>query len=100
MLLLADRIADTEPTAIRTHLGAIFVSLELSRSAWLITSRSPGNGGKRWRQAGAAGECGCDVEVCGPAAEGVWADRQELPDHYDPGGGAGRVLAAPRAAAG
>lgn len=25
------------PTAIRTDLGAIFVSLELSRSIWLIT---------------------------------------------------------------
>jgi hypothetical protein len=31
-----------EPTAIRTNLGAIFVSLELSRSTWLITSVSPG----------------------------------------------------------
>jgi transposase len=31
-----------EPTAIRTNLGAIFVSLELSRSTWLITSLSPG----------------------------------------------------------
>jgi transposase len=30
------------PTAIRTDLGAIFVSLELSRSRWLITSLSPG----------------------------------------------------------
>ncbi len=26
------------PTAIRVDLGAIFVSLELSRSTWLITS--------------------------------------------------------------
>ena len=34
------------PTAIRTDLGAIFVSLELSRSAWLITSLSPGSGDK------------------------------------------------------
>jgi transposase len=31
-----------EPTAIRTDLGAIFVSLELSRSLWLVTSISPG----------------------------------------------------------
>src|SRR5258708_2919818 len=31
--------------AIRTDLGAI-VSLELSRSAWLITSLSPGAGGR------------------------------------------------------
>lgn len=32
------------PTAVRTDLGAIFVSLELSRSTWLVTSLSPGNG--------------------------------------------------------
>lgn len=40
---------DHEPegqTAIRTDLGAIFVSLELSRSSWLITSLSPGGGEK------------------------------------------------------
>lgn len=37
----------SEPfTAIRTDLGAIFVSLELSRSSWLITSLSPGGGEK------------------------------------------------------
>jgi transposase len=34
------------PTAIRADLGAIFVSLELSRSTWLITSLSPGSGEK------------------------------------------------------
>ena len=33
-------------TAIHTDLGAIFVSLELSRSSWLITSLSPGRGEK------------------------------------------------------
>jgi transposase len=32
--------------AIRTDLGAIFVSMELSRSVWLITSLSPGAGEK------------------------------------------------------
>src|SRR4051795_5674237 len=31
-----------EQIAIRTDLGAIFVSLELSRATWLITSLSPG----------------------------------------------------------
>jgi transposase len=35
-----------EPTAIRTNLGAIFASLELSRSTWLITPLSPGAGEK------------------------------------------------------
>ncbi|EIM30741.1 IS110 family RNA-guided transposase [Microvirga lotononidis] len=34
------------PTAIQINLGAIFVSLELSRSLWLITSLSPGAGEK------------------------------------------------------
>src|SRR6202140_5202239 len=40
--------------AIRTDLGAIFVSMELSRRAWLITSLSPGGGekmSKHWVQA-------------------------------------------------
>src|SRR4051794_39139380 len=32
--------------AIRTDLGAIFVSIELSRRTWLITSLSPGAGEK------------------------------------------------------
>ena len=31
---------------LRTDLGAVFVSLELSRSTWLITSLSPGSGEK------------------------------------------------------
>ena len=35
-----------EQTATRANLAAIFVSLELSRSAWLITSLSPGGGDK------------------------------------------------------
>ena len=42
MNVVADK---SEPlTAIHTDLGAIFVSLELSRSSWLITSLSPGGG--------------------------------------------------------
>jgi transposase len=42
-------------TAIRTDLGAIFVSLELSRSSWLVTSLSPGGGekmSKHWVRGG------------------------------------------------
>jgi transposase len=35
-----------DQTAIRTDLGAIFVSLELSRSTWLVASLSPGDGEK------------------------------------------------------
>src|SRR5260221_333025 len=44
-------------TAIRTDLGAIFVSLELSRSTWLITSLSPGGGEKMSKHS----VRGCDV---------------------------------------
>ena len=42
--------------AIRTDLGAIFVSLELSRSTWLITSLSPGAGEKMSKHAVPAGD--------------------------------------------
>jgi len=44
-----------EPAAIQTHIGAIFISLELSRSKWLITSLVPGGGqrmSKHWVEAG------------------------------------------------
>jgi transposase len=44
MQVAADRVA--APAAIRTDLAAIFVSLELSRSRWVITSLSPGGGEK------------------------------------------------------
>ena len=37
--------------AIRTDLGAIFVSMELSRRTWLITSLSPGAGEKMSKHA-------------------------------------------------
>ena len=42
--------------AIRTDLGAIFVSLELSRSTWLITSLSPGTGEKMSKHSVAAAD--------------------------------------------
>jgi hypothetical protein len=44
MQVIADR--PEAPSAIRTNLGAIFASLELSHSTWLITSLSPGSGEK------------------------------------------------------
>lgn len=44
MPIVADKLPAT--AIIRTDLGAIFVSLELSRSTWLITSLSPGAGEK------------------------------------------------------
>src|SRR5271157_5174671 len=44
------------PTAIQTNLAAIFVSLELSRKTWLITSLSPGAGEKMSKHSVPAGD--------------------------------------------
>ena len=41
MFMTSDQLA--APAAIRIDLGAIFVSLELSKSTWLVTSLSPGS---------------------------------------------------------
>ncbi len=53
--MLLDHPSDG-PTAIRTQFGAIFVSLELSRSNWLITSLSPGKGEKMSKHNVTAGD--------------------------------------------
>ena len=44
------------PAAIRTDLGAIFVSMELSKSTWLITSLSPGAGERMSKHVVPAGD--------------------------------------------
>lgn len=44
------------PTAIRVQFAAIFVSLELSRKTWLITSLSPGKGEKMSKHSVTAGD--------------------------------------------
>jgi transposase len=49
-----------KPAAIRIDLGAIFVSLELSRSIWLVTSLSPGSSGKMSKHA----VSGATLPVC------------------------------------
>ncbi|HEX2148083.1 MAG TPA: IS110 family transposase [Pseudorhizobium sp.] len=54
MLVAADRPA--APAAIRTDLGAIFVSLELSKSTWLVTSLSPGSGERMSKHAVRGGD--------------------------------------------
>ena len=54
MQIITDR--PQAPTAIRTDLGAIFVSLELSRSTWLITSLSPGGGEKMSKHTVSSGD--------------------------------------------
>jgi len=43
-------------TTIRTDLGAIFVSLELSRTSWLLTSLSPGDGERMSKHALRSGD--------------------------------------------
>jgi transposase len=56
MRVIADRTET--PSAIRSDLGAIFVSMELSRSTWLITSLSPGGGEKMSKHGMPAGDIG------------------------------------------
>jgi transposase len=51
--MLHDHLKD--PIAIRAQFGAIFVSLELSRKTWLITSLSPGKGEKMSKHGVTAG---------------------------------------------
>jgi transposase len=53
--MLLDHPSDG-PTAIRTQFGAIFVSLELSRSTWLVTSLSPGHSEKMSKHSVKAGD--------------------------------------------
>jgi transposase len=54
MQFAADRLE--APTAIRTDLGAIFISLELSRSSWVVTSLSPGGGEKMSKHTARGGD--------------------------------------------
>jgi transposase len=54
MQIIADR--PEAASAIRSDLGAIFISLELSRSTWLITSLSPGGGEKMSKHSVPAGD--------------------------------------------
>src|ERR1700757_9932 len=72
-MMLLDHPCDGA-AAIRTHIGAIFMSLELSRSTWLITSLSPGKGEKMSKHSVTAGDIGGIegfVEVRRKAAAGT-----------------------------
>lgn len=53
-MLVADR--PHAPAAIRIDLGAIFVSMELSKSTWLVTSLSPGAGERMSKHTVRAGD--------------------------------------------
>ncbi|TCM11942.1 hypothetical protein EDF56_1223 [Novosphingobium sp. PhB165] len=59
-MLTADR--PHVPAAIRFDLGAIFVSMELSKSTWLITSLSPGAGERMSKHVLRAGDISGLVE--------------------------------------
>ena len=73
MQTVADR--PEAPTAIRTDLGAIFVSLELSRSTWLITSLSPGGGEKMSKQVVRGGDvAGLREALCATSRESAGED--------------------------
>ena len=92
MQLFIDR--PEAPSAIRTDIGAIFVSMELGRSTWLITSLSPGGSGKMskhgmrepWRATGA---------FCGASAQGVCADRRIISDRRHSGSGSSGTRCSP-----
>ena len=53
-MLVADRLP--APAAIRVDLGAIFVSMELSKSTWLVTSLLPGAGERMSKHTVRAGD--------------------------------------------
>ena len=87
------------PTAIQTHLAASFVSLELSRSIWLITSLSPASGERIIEAFRASrGRRGAAGALFGAQAEGVGADRKILSDRRHSGSGCRRLLASSGAA--
>ena len=98
MQIVADR--PEAPTAIRTDLGAIFVSLELSRSTWLITSLSPGGGEKmsKHRVRGRRHRWRCWRAFRQLKEKALARTGKSLPDHRHSGGRAGRLLDSSRAA--
>ncbi len=94
MQTVADR--SEAPNAIRNDLGAIFISLELSRSTWLITSLSPDGGEKMSKHSVPAGDIyALLARFSEIQAEGVCADWKIVPDHRHSGSGVGRLLDSP-----
>src|SRR6266699_1665192 len=80
--------------AIRTDLGAIFVSLELSRRTWLITSLSPGGGEKMSKHSVPASDVSGLLRRFAELRRKA-ADRPGLPDYRHAGGRSGRLLDPP-----
>jgi transposase len=72
------------PIAIHNNLGAIFISLEFSRSRWLITSLAPAGGEK--------------MSICATSGEKAGEDGEGLPVRRHSGGRPRWILDRPRAA--
>src|SRR3954466_14942569 len=92
----ADANQTESSVAVRADLAAIFVSLELSRSKWLITSLSPGAGEKMSKFVVPGGDVSALLERFEHLQQGVGTERAKLSDHFDPGGWPGRLLDPPR----
>ena len=83
---------DYYEAAAQTDLPAIFASLELSRSTWLITSLSPGAGEKMSKHSISGRRCGGLARAVGPAqGESARADGAGLSHHRHPRGRIGRL---------
>jgi len=70
------------PTVIRIDLHAIFGSMELSRSGWLITSLSPGGGEKMSKHAVAAGDITALLVWLGQLREKARAEPRRKPPKF------------------
>jgi hypothetical protein len=64
MQFVADQ--SVTPTTIGADLCAIFISLELSRSTWLVTSLSPGGGEKMSKHSVCAFQSSAGKRARGP----------------------------------
>ena len=89
---------DLKPTAIRVDLGAIFVSLGLSRSKWLISSLSPGGSEKMSNANDSRRHRRPSDAVCLAQDKGAGPDWALLSHHRGRGGRARRLPDPPRAA--
>ena len=87
--------APAEPTAVRTDLGAIFVSLELSRSSWVVTLLLPG-GERMSRHTVPGGDIAGLLDRFSHSGGKRRRARDAISDHRDPGSRARRLLDSPR----
>ena len=89
-----------DQVAVQVSLAAIFVSLELSRSTWLITSLVPGGREKMSKHSVRGGDIAGLLTHLAKLREGARPGGRELPDHHHSGSRPGRLLDPSRAGAG